>query len=346
MTTGSPQLVRQWLLIKKLCVSQLGRSVAELADDLEVNAKTIRRDLTVFRDAGFPLEESTGPSGRKSYRITHGARLPELSFAYDEALALYLGRRHLEPLAGTFVWEAAQRAFCKIEASLGPTAIKYLGQIANAFHDTRFGLSDYSAHAEIIDQLLLGIEDRKVVFMTYRSQRSTEPVTYDVHPYCLSRHRDVLYLIGFKPEDDAFRTWKVNRIEAATVDRMPFTRRDDFCAEDYLAGSLGVYHETGNVDVVIRFSPQVARYVEESRWHSSQQCEREPDGYLQVQFKLSGTTELKSWVLGFGRHAEVLEPILLRTEIQNELVASLESYAKTSDSNAQAKGNSSRRQVR
>lgn len=153
MGTGSSQLVRQWLMLKKLCVSSEGKSIADLADELEVNAKTIRRDLATLHDAGFPIEETTGPSDRKPYRITNGSQVPELSF------------------------------------------------------------------------------------------------TYDVHPYCITRHRDTLHLLGFKPEDNAFRTWKVNRIGAAQVDSMPFTRRVDFDAEHFLAGSLGIYHDTGDVGV-------------------------------------------------------------------------------------------------
>ena len=330
MPTGSPQLVRQWLLLKKLCASHSGKTVTELSSELEVTAKTIRRDITVFRDAGFPIEESTGPSGRKSYHIPNGSQRPDLSFTYDEALTLYLGRQYLEPLAGTFLWDAAQNAFRKIEATLGRAALKYLDRVASAFHETSFGVSDYSAHAETIDQLLVGIEDRKVVFITYRSQRSTEPVTYDVHPYSISRHRDALYLLGFKPEDDAFRTWKINRIELAQVDSMPFTRRADFDAEQFLAGSLGIYHDTGDVNVTIRFSSEVARYVEESQWHSSQQCEPQTDGSLLVRLGLSGTTEVKSWVLSFGRHAEVLKPDALRTEVQDDLATALQLYSNDS----------------
>jgi len=346
MTTGSPQLVRQWLLLKKLCASHAGKTVAELSSELEVNAKTIRRDLTVFHDAGFPIEDSTGPSGRKSYHIANGSQRPDLSFTYDEALALYLGRQYLEPLAGTFLWEAAQNAFRKIEATLGPAALKYLDRVAEAFHETSFGVSDYAAHAETIDSLLVGIEDRKVVFITYRSQRSTEPVTYDVHPYSLTRHRDTLYLLGFKPEDNAFRTWKVNRIESAQVDSMPFARRSDFNAEHFLAGSLGIYHDTGDVSVTIRFSSEVARYVEESNWHSSQHCEQQPDGSLLMRLDLSGTREVKSWVLSFGRHAEVLEPDALRSELQDEMAAALKLYSNDRSFSQRSRGKERFRKAR
>ncbi len=336
MTTGSPQLVRQWILLKKLCVSQTGWTIAELAAELEVNAKTIRRDIAVFRDAGFPVEDVRGASGSKSYRIPAGARVPGLSFAFDEALALYLGRRYLQPLAGTFVWTAADSAFRKIEATLGRPALKYLDRVAAAFHETSFGASNYAPHAETIDNLLIGIEDHKVVFITYQSQRSTEPVTYDVHPYGLARYRDTLYLLGYKPEDNAFRTWKVNRIESAQVDSMPFTRRPDFDAAQYLQGSLGIYHGTGDVKVAIRFSAEVARYVQESQWHDSQQCDPQRDGSVLVHLTLSGTKELKAWVLGFGRHAEVLEPEELRRELCRELQAALHGYTNRASGNSPA----------
>jgi len=42
--------------------------------------------------------------------------------------------------------------------------------------------------------------------------------------------------------------------------------------------------------------------------------------------EVAGTDEVKQWVLGWGRHAEVLEPEFLREEITRELKLSLERY--------------------
>ena len=326
MNTGSPQLVRQWLLLKMLSGKGVGQTVERLAVELEVTDKTIRRDLTVFRDAGFPVEEQAGHHGRKTYRIDPKWQRSDLSFTYDEALALYLGRRYLGPLAGTMVGEAAEGAYRKIRAVLSPQATRYLSRLEGAFCETHFGLGDYASQREILDTLLIGIEDRHVVFITYRSQSSTEPVTYDVHPYSLTRHRYALYLIGFKPDDGQVRTWKVDRIERANLDAMPFTRPDDFDPETYLAGSLGIYHGDREIGVRIHFTPAVARYVEETRWHASQSNRRQEDGGLIVEMRLSSTVELKSWLLGFGRHAEVLEPVELRDEMREELRQALEAY--------------------
>jgi hypothetical protein len=200
VSRGSP-LVRQWILIKTLASRAGGATLAELAEELEVCSKTIRRDLTVLLDSGFPVQEESREFGRKLWRLDPSWPKTDLSFTFDEALALYLGRQYLEPLAGTLIWEAAQRAFKKIRASLGRHALKYLERMLPSLPATAFGIADYSRRAEVIDNLMVGIEDRRVVFITYRSQRSTEPVTYDIHPYRIVRHRGSLYVHGHKPDD-------------------------------------------------------------------------------------------------------------------------------------------------
>jgi predicted DNA-binding transcriptional regulator YafY len=79
-----------------------------MAEETGVGEKTIRRDLNVFREIGFPIEEAVGPHGRKTWRLKPLQHELPMSFTCDEAMALYLGRQLLEPLAGTFFWQAAQ----------------------------------------------------------------------------------------------------------------------------------------------------------------------------------------------------------------------------------------------
>jgi predicted DNA-binding transcriptional regulator YafY len=81
----------------------------------------------------------------------------------------------------------------------GPKAVKYVGQLGAMFQQTMVGASDYTKKSELIDELMIGIEDRRAVIITYQSLRATEPVTYDIYPYGLAYHRGSLYLIGFAP---------------------------------------------------------------------------------------------------------------------------------------------------
>ena len=50
-------LRRQWALLMSLTSRHLGLTIRQMADEVGVNQRTIRRDLVVFRNVGFPLIE-------------------------------------------------------------------------------------------------------------------------------------------------------------------------------------------------------------------------------------------------------------------------------------------------
>jgi predicted DNA-binding transcriptional regulator YafY len=314
-------LVRQWIMLRTLCARHYGVTVKELCREMNVSEKTIRRDLDTFQKAGFPLEEIVGDYGRKSWHVRPMPGTPELAFAFDEAIALYLSRHLMEPLAGTLFWDAVQRAFKKIRASLEPSALRYVGRFAGMFHQTSVGVSDYSKKAAIIDELMVGIEDHRAVFITYQSLSATEPVTYDIYPYGLIYHRNALYLVGWAPDHGEIRHWKINRMEDAQLTAVPFDPPRDFDLGEHLAHSFGVMQGDGQEHVVVRFAPRVARYVGESTWHASQQLTPNDDGSLTAAFDLDDTEEIKRWLLSFGRHAVVEQPESLREEIRAEAAA-------------------------
>jgi len=323
---GDSPLVRQWTLLRLLCSRPSGVTVRELMAELGVSEKTVRRDLEMFRKLGFPCQEQVGDYGRKAWRVQPAAETPGLSFTFDEAIALYLGRRFLEPLAGTVFWDAAQRAFRKVRAVLSAQALKYLDKFAGVFHQSLVGASDYSRKGDLVDQLVMAMEDRRITHITYQSLQATEPVTYDVYPYGLVHHRGSLYLVGWAPRRGRIQHWKIDRIEDVEVTSLQFQRPEGFELRKHLAKSFGVFQGEGEVHVKVRFSATVARYVQEGRWHPSQKLTRQKDGSLLAEFDLSTTEEIKHWLLSFGQHAEVLAPPELRQEIAREVEALAEMY--------------------
>lgn len=318
---------RQWLILRTLASRRFGATVRELATEFGVSQKTIRRDLSLLRDLGFPVFPEAGANGRNQWRATQDAAATALSFNISEILALYVSRTLLEPLAGTVVWDAAHSAFRKITASLDDSRIKYLHQLAETIHRTSFRDSNYGSKAQLIDDLMLAVEESRITFITYQSARSTEPLTFDVYPYGLVYHRGSLYLIANSKQHDQIRTFKVDRISAVAVETLKFQRPQNFNLQDYLQHSFGVFHGTGEPRlVVIRFSAEVARYVTEHRWHSSQAVVPAPDGSVRIELRLASLEEVKSWILSFGVHALVEEPAELRDSIRDELTALLRGY--------------------
>ncbi len=171
-----------------------------------------------------------------------------------------------------------------------------------------------------------------MVFITYQSLQATESVTYDAYPYGLAYHHGSLYMVGHAPQHDKIRHWKVDRIEDVKLEELRFNRPEDFDLEAHFSRSFGVFQGDGEVHVKIRFAPAVARYVQESRWHASQKLTPQPDGSLLAEFDLDGTEEIMRWILGFGRHAEVVEPSLLVEQMNEEIAAMLQNYSTNTSS--------------
>ncbi|MBX3452701.1 MAG: WYL domain-containing protein [Planctomycetaceae bacterium] len=332
--SDSIQLLRQWTLLRLLAARRQGLPLKDLANELGVSQKTILRDLNLLRRLAFPVEETVGERGRKTWRLVSDEGLPNLRFTLEEAAALYLGRQYLEGLAGTMFWSGAQSAFQKIRAAFGEPALRHLQKLATGFYLTTHALVDYEERGSLIDDLMIAIEDRKLTVITYQSLRSTEPVThYDIHPYALVHHRGALYVIAWSNDHHEIRTFKVDRITSATLHDLQFERPKDFTAADHLAHSFGIFAGDGpSRRVLVRFSGQVTRILEEKRFHPSQRITRDRDGSLLAEYQLSSFEEFTSWLLSFGPLAEVLEPVELRQALVEALSQSLDMYNKQVDS--------------
>ena len=195
MNSSTP-IQRQWQILIGLMSRRHGQTIKELAAEVGVNVRTIHRDLDTLRGAGFPLEERTSDYGRKHWKLVEGGVQVPLQFNWSEAVALYLGRRLLDPLAGTHFWISAQSAFNKIRAMLGEAALAQLSKVEKTFLQTMPGVSDYSEKAELIDLLMLAIEDHKITWVAYQSERATEPVSLELYPYGIVYHKGSLYLVA------------------------------------------------------------------------------------------------------------------------------------------------------
>ena len=63
----------------------------ELAAQLEVSPRTLRRDVDRLRELGYPVDATPGANG--GYRLAAGAHLPPLLLDDDEAVAIAVGLR-------------------------------------------------------------------------------------------------------------------------------------------------------------------------------------------------------------------------------------------------------------
>jgi predicted DNA-binding transcriptional regulator YafY len=230
--------------------------------------------------------------------------------------------------------EALQSAVAKIAGSLGDTVSVDL----NALRDsTTYSFSPAArVDAEITIQLhRAGASRQKVKIPNYTASRGewSERV---VHPYHLFFARGDWILIAFDENKSALRCFNIARISRLDARQDHFERQGDFDAAAYVRAMF--FAEAGDevFQVAVRFDEYQARYIGERTWHPDQKFESLPDGGAILRFPASGLNETARFVLGYGRHAQVLEPPQLRELVQFHLRDMMEMYGSDTLANSQA----------
>src|SRR5215470_19520132 len=100
-------------------------SGAELADRLEVTARTLRRDVDRLRSLGYPVNSTAGAGG--GYQLGAGATLPPLLLDDDEAVAVAVGLRTAASGTVAGIEEASLSALSKLEQVL---PVRLRGRVA------------------------------------------------------------------------------------------------------------------------------------------------------------------------------------------------------------------------
>jgi predicted DNA-binding transcriptional regulator YafY len=168
------------------------------------------------------------------------------------------------------------------------------------------------------------IQARRTLRLLYEPLNK-EPADRGVDPYAVHLSNGNLYLIGYCHMRKGIRTFLIDRTKRIKLTEEKFTPPLDFSLKKYLRHSFGMFTEDV-VRVKVRFHKSLTRYLLERRWHPSQKNKRVQDGSLELTFEIAGTKEIKTWILGFGSLAKVLEPTSLVKEIKEDVARSVKAY--------------------
>lgn len=326
-------LERQWAFIRILGSSPKGVTVQELAMGANVSERTVKRDLSLLKRAGFPFEETAGEHNLKYWRVDADRALPA-ALRWDEAAALFVARQLMRSLDGTCVAESFESIATKVELALSADARKLLERMAATVLFKPGPRADYRFKREHLEALQVAVDERRLTWITYHSQSATEPVTYEVHPYGLVFAKNTVYLVAYSTRHSEVRHFKIDRMSDVDAQQLKFPKPADFNIEEHLAGSWGIYRgKTQNsLTIRVRFCREVARYVQEKSWHHSQLLEPQTDGSLDAEFQLTALEEIQGWLLSFGSKVKVLSPPELVDRLREESARLFELYQLTSPS--------------
>jgi predicted DNA-binding transcriptional regulator YafY len=276
-----------------------------LAREIEVATKTIQRDIEFMRERlGLPIEYDGQRFGyHYSAEVTS---FPTMHITEGELVALVIAEKALEQYRGTQFEKPLLSAIRKIEQSLPETISLNLADIEQTISfRTR---AEPILNLEIFDALAKATAHRRQVEISYRKAGSKQFEPRFVDPYHLANINGEWYLFAYDHARKDIRTFVPARVQSVKQTGKTFPRPERFSLEKRLRNSFGVLSGEGQFEVVLHFTPRVADYIREKKWHESQQLRDLKGGGVEMRLKLSSLREIERWVLGWGGDALVLKP--------------------------------------
>lgn len=274
-------------------------TATELADELEVSSRTIRRDIEALSAAGVPVYMTRGKGG--------GIHLLD-GYVLDKSL----------------VSESEQEEILAALSALGTTGAvadnAVRDRLARVFQqkpvdwlDMDFSFwgapSEYKHAFDIVRQAICS---RHLLRFSYcdaagnSSERTVEPARLVFKESCW-------YLRAFCLSRQNWRTFKLFRIRWESMELLPerFTPRP---MPDSLEESGA--HASGTCDLVLRFSPEAEERVREE--FAPSMISHRADGGLEVALSCELNDRTRFYLLSFGATLEVVEPSDLRQWLKEQ----------------------------
>src|SRR5579872_453156 len=281
----------------------------DLADRLEVTARTLRRDVDKLRSLGYPIHSTSGVEG--GYQLGAGSTMPPLLLDDEEAVAVALGLRSAATGAVEGIEEASVRALSKIEQILPQRLARRVAAMQSAIVTAR---SHSSVDARTLSVIAGACRDNESLRFRYLdhagnvSARTVEP-----HRVVHTGHR--WYLVAWDTMRKDWRTFRVDRVQPRVTTGLRFVPREppsrDLAA--YIAKGIWKAPQCrarikllASAEVIAqRWSPTAAALIEPIDEHS-----------CSFEMGASSYENLAAYLALFGVDFEVHEPPELVTELR------------------------------
>jgi predicted DNA-binding transcriptional regulator YafY len=194
---------------------------ADLAERLEVSARTLRRDIDRLRQLGYPVEAHRGVDG--GYQLAAGAVLPPLVLDDEEAVAIGVGLQAAIQ-GGTVVGieDSSVRALTKIVQVMPAKLRRRIDALAAMTVPAQWDDRSTSVDAGVLTSIAQTCRDAERMEFTYTA-REDQPTMRHVEPHRLVLLGRRWYLVAWDLARFDWRTFRLDRLSEprSTGDHFP-----------------------------------------------------------------------------------------------------------------------------
>jgi predicted DNA-binding transcriptional regulator YafY len=301
-------------------------SLGQLAKVFRCSRQTIlRMTEQLGLVPGVPLDAWIEDKERY-YRIKEGRKNNPISLSIESLRYLVLCRDIVSHLLPKPFQEKIRNAIGETSALLGGTGNQL--HVPDSFAEARGkGTIDYTPHQAALETIQQAMRERRCIEIRYAAKINDPVKTFTMAPMRLLAFRESLYVRGYLLDNRGRISHKkpatlaIQRIRKVEILDRYFARLPENHDLDFFG-----FEFNRPLRVRIKFSPEVATYVSERTWSADQQIQQRKDGSIVICMTTTSRPELLSWVMSFGKEAELLAPAALRRELRAMLAATIRRY--------------------
>lgn len=276
-------------------------SGTELADRLNITTRTVRRDVDKLRELGYPVDATVGVGG--GYRLGAGAEMPPLLLDDREVLAVALGLNEITTGSVEDMAEASAGALTKLRQVM-PSRLRHrLDALSTEAVPREHGVSVSGA---VLGEIATACHRTERLRFDYRRPDGTES-RREVEPYRLVRSGLRWYLISWDLGREAWRSFRVDRMEPKTPTGPRFTPRElpEGGAAAFLARNLGSLQRRAEARIRVHAPLNVVAPMVHDSWGTVETGDESTCDLLVYHSSLSG---IAGWLQAFDADFTVLDP--------------------------------------
>jgi len=303
--------------------------IDELAEELEVAPRQIRRYRDDLEQAGFAIFSVTGPDG--GYELYSPLNHLPCAITRNEFEAMRMLGKELEKNLPHYKSE-----FTSVMAKLEyfryfPQERANAGVVREAEPYDVFTVKRTSAEMDIgkertkLDDFQRAAISKRKIRMTYTSNTSGKSERI-VRPYALIEHEGGIYLIAHCEKRDRKMYFKLVRVEEYELLKEKFTRDRAFDLEGHVRKCFGIF-EGKEMKIAVKIRPPFVQPTKERIIASGQTITDIPEeNAILLEATTQGMDAIANWILGMGASAEVMEPPELRQAVKTKILQAANIY--------------------
>lgn len=297
-------------------------TASELAETLEVDKKTIYRYISSLNKANIPVHTKKGRYG--GFYIDEEFYMKPSKLSEDEVQSLLMATQILTEENGFTKQKDLQSAVSKIKSFSVNKDI----ELKTLNDNGDFKINEIGSLQNLEDKISkinYSMSRGRALSLNYFSINKSSLTIRKVDPYNLIFKSGAWYIIGYCHMKQQVETFKVSRIKSLKITDEIYMRPYNFELKDYLEKNWALF--TGEkTKVTIKFDKNMDCFIRDTKWHVNQEIKNLEDGSVLFSVYVDETDDIKNWVMGFGKNAEVIEPSQLRDEIKQEIIEMSKKY--------------------